>query len=181
MAPCRVREFHRIAAILLCSACLGVTAAPGGVTPSGFLVTHRIETRAEPAAVYAALGQPGKWWNADHTYSRNSANLTLRMSAGGCFCEAWDGSSVEHGRVILALPGKRLRLEGALGPLQDMAVSAILDFRIEPHGAGSAVTMTYRVRGSAEAALDKLADPVDAVMGDQLQRLGKYADASAGQ
>lgn len=168
----------RSIALAVSAACLPASAALSGVTPSGFLVTHRIETRAEPAVVFAALAQPGKWWNAEHTYSGNAENLRMRMAAGGCFCEAWERNSVEHGRVILALAGKRLRLEGALGPLQDMAVNAILDFRIEPHGGGSAVTMTYRVRGAADAALDKVASPVDKVMGDQLQRLGKYADAS---
>lgn len=171
----------RFAAILLVIACLDAHAALSGVAPSGFLVTHRFETRADPARVYAALGQPGKWWNAEHTYSRDAENLRMRLAAGECFCEAWEGNSVEHGRVILALAGKRLRLEGALGPLQDMAVNAILDFRIEPREGGSVVTLTYRVRGAAEAALDKLAAPVDNVMGDQLQRLGKYADASVAE
>ena len=171
----------RFAFALACALCLDAAAEVGGVTPSGFLVTHRIETRADPALVYAALGQPGKWWNADHTYSRNSENLRMRLAAGECFCEAWEGNSVEHGRVILALAGKRLRLEGALGPLQDMAVNAILDFRVEPRDGGSAVTMTYRVRGAAEAALDRIAAPVDNVMGDQLQRLAKYADSTAAE
>lgn len=172
----------RFALLILAAASLPVSAALSGVTPSGFLVTHRIETRVEPALVYAALAEPAKWWDAAHTYSGNSANLRMRLAAGGCFCEVWDRNSVEHGRVILALAGKRLRLEGALGPLQEMAVKAVLDFRIEPNaGGGSAVTLTYLVRGPAVAALDKVAAPVDKVLAEQLQRLGKFADASAAQ
>ncbi|HET9653279.1 MAG TPA: alpha/beta hydrolase, partial [Usitatibacter sp.] len=44
---------------------------------------------------------------------------------------------------------------------------------------GSAITMTYRVRGSEDAQLDKVAPAVDKVLGEQMQRLAAYIDASA--
>jgi len=150
---------------------LPASAAVSDVTPSGFLVTHRAETKAPPAALFEAIGQPSRWWSADHTYSRSAENMKMQLGAGGCFCETWDGNAVEHARVIAAMPGKWVRLQGSLGPLQAMAVTGILDFRIEPREAGSALTVTYRVRGSAEAELDRIAPAVDKVIGEQVQRL----------
>jgi pimeloyl-ACP methyl ester carboxylesterase len=41
--------------------------------------------------------------------------------------------------------------------------------------------MTYRVRGSAEAKLDKVAPAVDRVMVDQVQRLAAFVDAGAAE
>ncbi len=44
---------------------------------------------------------------------------------GGCFCELIpDGAGeIEHMRVIYTRPGVTLRLQGGLGPLQEVGVS----------------------------------------------------------
>ncbi|MBS0319693.1 MAG: ATPase, partial [Proteobacteria bacterium] len=63
------------------------------------------------------------------------------------------------------------RIEAALGPLQAMAVTGILSFTLKPDGAGTAVTMTYRVNGASGSALDKIAPAVDGMLGAQFQRL----------
>jgi uncharacterized protein YndB with AHSA1/START domain len=166
----------RLAAALACAASLPAMAATSGVTPSGFLVTHRVETGAAPEAVFATIGQPSRWWSAQHTWSGSAGNLRMRLVAQGCFCEVWEGNSVEHARVIAIQPPKRLRLEGALGPLQEMAVTGILDFRLEPRRSGTTLTVTYRIRGSADAALDRIAPAVDKVIGEQVQRLAALVD-----
>ena len=86
-------------------------------------------------SVYRELGQGRRWWDPAHTWSGSARNLKLEPKAGGCFCEKLaDGGSVQHGRVIFAQPGKLLRLEGALGPLQDMAVTGVLSFNLAPDG-----------------------------------------------
>lgn len=167
----------RIAALLAVVSALPAAAAVSGVSASAFLVTHKVETKAAPSAVFDALGQPAKWWDEKHTWSGSAENLHLRLVAGGCFCENWSRNAVEHARVIAVIPGKSLRLDGALGPLQEMAVTGILDFRLQPKDTGTALTVTYRVRGSADAALDKIAPTVDKVIGEQVQRLARLVDA----
>jgi hypothetical protein len=151
-------------------------AAVTSASPTSFVVRHVVEVRASARAAYDAIGDPGRWWSDGHTYSGQAANMRMELAAGGCFCERWGESSVEHARVILALPGKAVRLDGALGPLQDMAVSAILHFAIAGQDGRTTITATYRVRGAPEAALDKVAPAVDKVIGEQVQRLGAYLE-----
>ena len=150
-------------------------AETSGVSPSGFVVTHRAETKATPAEVYAAIGHPERWWNAEHTYSHDAANLGLSLTAGGCFCERWADGSVEHARVIYAARDRAVRLSGAFGPLQALAVDAVLTITIAAKDGRTTLQMTYRVSGNADAALDKLAQPVDGVLGDQFKRLESFA------
>lgn len=150
------------------------SAATNTATSSSYVVIHKAEIAAPPAAVYAALGQPDKWWSPSHTYSGSAANLKLEMRAGGCFCESWDGGSVEHGRVILALRNQMLRLEASLGPLQEKAVTAILTFELSAGESGKTrVQATYRVR-APEAGLNNTSDMVDKVIGEQLARLASH-------
>lgn len=160
---------------LALGASLPLAAATSEVTPQGYLVTHRAELAATPAAIYTALGQVGRWWNGRHTYSGKPENLVIDLRAGGCFCEHWDGNSIEHARVIYAARDKLLRLQGGLGPLQDMAVAAIMNYAIAPTEGKTTLTFTYRVRG-ADANLDKTAAVVDQVLGEQFERLVAYLE-----
>jgi hypothetical protein len=171
-------EFHtasRIATFLAFAATsVPSLAATSAVTPSGYLVTHTAELAATPAAAYSALAEIGKWWNGSHTYSGVAGNLALDLRAGGCFCETWgEGNSIEHARVIYAAPGKALRMEGGLGPLQDMAVAAIMNFAFATAEGKTVLTFTYRVRG-ADGNLDKTAAIVDKVLGEQVTRFAEY-------
>ena len=163
----------RRAALVLALAAAGlpVHAAVSEVTPAGFLVSVREEVPAGPQAAWDTLVQVNRWWNGQHSYSGDASNLSLEPRAGGCWCERWQGNSVEHGRVLYALPGKGLRIEGAFGPLQAMALNAVLTFKLEPAGEKTAIVVTYRVRGSPDAGLDNMAGSVDAVIGEQVKRL----------
>jgi hypothetical protein len=158
------------AAIVAAFPCAAKTS---DVTPSGFLATFHEALDASPAEAWIALTQVSRWWSADHTYSGNAANLALDAIAGGCWCERWEGNSVEHMRVVQALRDKALRLEGGLGPLQSMAVNGVLTFALAANGAKTTLTVTYRVRGSPDAGLDKVAEAVDAVVGAQVKRLAE--------
>ena len=166
-----------IVAVLLLP--LSAFATLSGVTPSAFVVTHKADLEVAPEPVYQAFGQVQRWWNPEHTYSGNAANLRVRLDAGACFCETWDKGSAEHARVIYVLRDRAVRMQGAFGPLQEMALNAVLELKVAPRTGGSTFTMTYRVRGSAEAALDKLAPIVDRVMVEQAQRLVAYVESSA--
>jgi hypothetical protein len=146
--------------------------------PNGFTISHTRDVAAAPDAVWKALVAVGTWWDREHTYSGNSKNLLLSPRAGGCFCETLErGGTIEHARVIYAQPPTTLRLSGALGPLQQLGVAGTLTFELKPEGKLTRVHMTYAVGGYAAGDLGKqLADPVDKVLGAQVERLKALFD-----
>lgn len=163
----------RILPCLLLPLSLSAVAEVKEATPSTFLLAYTAELEAPAPAAFDAIARLSEWWSPAHTYSGKSSNLSLDFRAGGCWCERWEGGAVEHARVVQVLKDRVVRLEGALGPLQAMAVPAIWHFEIKGSEGRSTVTMTYRARG-AEAGLDKLAPIVDKVMGEAF---GRYVAA----
>lgn len=163
---------------LLAGAPSAAYAEVKSASADGFAIEHQAQLAFPPERIYAALGQVGRWWNDEHTFSGKARNLSLPLQAGGCFCERWRDGSVEHGRVLYARNGQVLRLQSALGPLQDMALTGILAFTLEQQegekGKGTLLRLSYRVHGPSSQALDKLAPVVDGVLGDQFARLGRY-------
>jgi hypothetical protein len=150
--------------------------ATSDVSPSGFTVTLRHETRATPRQLYESLGRVDQWWNERHTYSGKASNLSLPLQAGGCFCERWGQSSVEHARVVYAAENSTLRLSGALGPLQALGVQGTLHFAFAEKDGRTTLEVGYRVAGHAGAGLDRLAGPVDSVLAEQARRLISFAE-----
>ena len=145
---------------------------------SGFTVKTTVTVNASPQRIYQDLLNIGAWWDKAHTYSGDAKNMTLVAQPGGCFCEKWAGGSLEHGRVINVSPNKLIRLSSALGPLQELAVNGTLTWSIEAakQGNGSTLTMTYAAGGYAPGGLDKLADIVDTVLGQQVKLLKAYSE-----
>ncbi|SEJ25520.1 Uncharacterized conserved protein YndB, AHSA1/START domain [Sphingomonas sp. OV641] len=143
------------------------------VHPGGFETAAVVSIAAPAERVWATLQSPALWWEPEHTYSGDSANLSLGAQAGGCFCERLPGSgSVEHARVIYIQPSQVLRLQGGLGPLQAEAVTGVLTFELLAQETGTTqVKMTYLVSGHLRAGSEKLAPLVDQVLTLQLQRL----------
>ena len=141
----------------------------------GFLIEHRYSIAAPAARVWESLLHPERWWPADHTWSGKRESLSLAADVGGCFCERWDGNAVEHGRVVLVMPGKMMRLDAALGPLQEMGVSGVITFALEEKDGATTLVATHRVTGDAAHKLDQLAPIVDRV--NALQFGGLAADA----
>lgn len=154
-------------------------AGTSEVTSASFVSSFHEELDATPAQAWIALVNIGGWWSASHTYSGDAANLSLEAAAGGCWCERWGENSVQHGRVLVAMPGKLLRVEGALGPLQAMGARGILSFHLSPRAGGTTLDVTYRVRATPDAALDKVASAVDKVLSEQVQRLAASAKQGA--
>jgi len=75
-------------ALLLVLAGAGpATAEVKSVTPNGFEVATTVTVAAPADRVYSALGEVGRWWSPSHTFSRDAANLSIELRAGGCFCE----------------------------------------------------------------------------------------------
>ena len=160
--------------IAVCALALLASAAPAVVVSSrdaGFVVRHEAQLAVPPAAAFAAFGRVGDWWDQAHTYSGDSRNLTLSMTAGGCFCEKLPGGGgVEHLRIAFIDPGKHVVLTGSLGPLLYEAVSGVMDATFEAAGTGTKVTLTYKAAGFANGGGDKLAPLVDQVIGQQFAR-----------
>lgn len=170
----------RVAAVVA-GLLLAGTASPSvrQAAADGFTVEHRFTIPAEPAVAWRVLAHPERWWPADHTWSGDPAHLSLEARAGGCFCERWQDASAEHARVVHVRPGALLRLDGALGPLQEMAVTGVLTVKLDATGPGTVATVTYRVSGDASHRLDGLAPAVDRVIGEQFGRFAALASQPA--
>jgi len=175
-------RWRRAAAALAAGlvALAGARAETSGVSTSGFVVTHRLDVKAPPARVLESLAQIGRWWNVEHSYSGQGRNLAIDLQAGGCFCERWDGGSVQHLQVVYVDRARHtVRLAGGLGPLQGRAVHGVMSIEAAaaPEGRTS-LTVTYRVFGPPDVGLEQSAGPVDGVIGDAAKRLAAHAEAA---
>ena len=148
----------------------------------GFTSKNAVIVEASAAEVYAALAEVDAWWHPSHTFSTDAANLSLEPRAQGCFCEKLpDGGSVRHMTVVAAMPGRMLRLLGGLGPLQGEAVNGTLTWEIGSEGEATTITATYAVHGYADGGLGGWAGPVDGVIRQQVERLGRYVDTGSAE
>lgn len=164
-----------VAGLLAAALPLAASAEVKSASPGGFLIEHRFSIAAPAAKVWESLQHPERWWPADHTWSGKRENLSLDARVGGCFCERWNDNSVEHGRVVMIMPGKMLRLDAALGPLQEMAISGVITVSLEEKDGTTTAVVTHRVSGDPSHKLDALAPIVDQVNGQQFG--GLAADA----
>ncbi|MCM8730817.1 SRPBCC family protein [Hephaestia sp. GCM10023244] len=150
------------------------------VATDSFELKTELTIAAPLDTVWATLGAPQTWWDKDHTYSGDSANLYLDRQATGCLCERLPGKgSVEHARIVFSQPPRVLRLVGGLGPLQREAVTATLTFTLEPDGDGTRATLEYVVGGYMRGGGETLAPAVDQVLVHQLDLMKAAAEATA--
>lgn len=160
------------------------TPVAAGVTSStanSFVIETVVTVEAPPQQVWEALRSPQRWWDPEHTYSGDSANLYMDAQATGCFCERTpkDKGSIEHAHVVYVAPGRMVRMVGSLGPLQAEAVVGTLSFKLDPAGGATRLTMLYVVGGHMRQGGEALAPLVDQVMTTQLARLKAAAEAPA--
>lgn len=151
----------------------------------GFSILHTAEVLAKPDDVWKRLLAPKDWWNPAHSWSGSTAGFYIDPQAGGCFCELFqekdkDGKlvtkgSVEHMRVVFGQPGKVLRMQGALGPLQAEAVTGTLTVAMEPlkNGAGTKLSFSYVVGGYMRFKTADIAPAVDKVLQEQFESMIK--------
>lgn len=154
---------------------------------AGFVVREVVEVPADNWATWAALIAPAKWWSSDHTWSGKAENLYIDSQATGCFCElmpvpagAPDGTrrgSVEHMHIIQSVPGKILRMKGALGPLQSEAAEAVLTVTLKTTPKGTRILWEYVVGGFMRQKPDVMTKAVDGMMSAQIASLGKLLGA----
>jgi uncharacterized protein YndB with AHSA1/START domain len=147
---------------------------------SGFTVRQSRVVAAPARTLWAALIRPGAWWSSNHTFSHDAHNLSLEAKPGGGWFETLpSGGGVRHLVVVNIDPPTLLRLEGALGPLQGLGVTGHLTFSLKAQGEATLITETYDAGGHAPGGLDKLADPVDRVLSEQLERLKTFVETGA--
>ena len=147
------------------------------VSPTGFEIKQTVEIAAPGAKVWAALIQPGQWWNSEHSWSGDARNLSLQAKAGGCWCEAIPpAGGAKHMTVIYVAPGQEMRLEGALGPFQFTGAAGHLDWKLAEKDGKTTLTWTFDAGGYVKGGIDKLAGPVDGVLGEQIGRLKRYVE-----
>lgn len=161
-----------VLSMVACPASAEVVSA----SATGLHVRETVQIVAPTDRAYAAFARLPSWWNKEHTYSGDSANLNFALTPGGCFCEKLkDGGGVEHMRITFIDPGKRVVLTGSLGPLLYEATSSVMDVQFERIAGGTKVTMDYRAAGFAEGGASKLAPLVDSVLAEQMARYRKFA------
>lgn len=184
-----LRTFIKLAGITGATLSLAVAAQPVSAEVTrqggdGFVVRHEVVVKADAKATWLALISPAKWWNKSHTWSGDSANLSLRPQAGGCFCEkipeladatriTLEGS-VEHMRVVQAYPESALRMRGALGPLQGEAVTGVLTIALSEKDQGTRIVWEYVVGGYMRYDIAEIAPAVDGMNGQQVNALADF-------
>lgn len=151
---------------------------------SMFVTRDSVVVKTDTLATWLMLIKPGEWWNSGHTWSGDAANLTLTPQGGGCFCELIPATptanspglagSARHMEVVLADPGKALRMRGALGPLQSEPVQGVLTITMKAADAGGTrIVWEYVVGGVLRYPPETISKAVDGVMS---QQLGGLAD-----
>lgn len=175
----RMRNVYGLVAVFFTLAVSG-TAAGTVVdsSPYGFSTVDTILIEATPDRVFEAVTRDiGSWWASDHTFSGNAMNLYMEAEPGGCFCERLDGGGgVRHMTVVYVDFGKKLRLAGALGPLQALGVTGAMTWDFTATGEKTNLIFTYIVGGYARGGLENWAAPVDGVLSAQVRRLKDYVE-----
>lgn len=174
-------QLRTVATALVASLLTTPAAAEVIESTSGGFATHdSAVVAADRPTVWEALMHPEEWWS--HTWSNDSANLSLDAQAGGCFCEAipaqgdWPAGSVEHMRVIMVMPGSALRMSGSLGPLQAEGLNGTLTVTLDDVEQGTRISWDYIIGGQARFPAAQIAPVVDGVqsqfLGGLVARLG---------
>ena len=141
-------------------------------SPDGFALHWEAPVMQSREALWDKLVTPSRWWSSDHTYSGDAANLTLELAPGGCWCETWDGGQIQHGRVLAVQPGKQLVISAPFGPMQSMAVNAVMTISIGETETGETMLIKdFVATGASFQKLDELAQVVHMVQGQAFKRL----------
>lgn len=156
---------------------LPANAAVSDRSAHGFTSAHELRINASPERVFQAFTiELSQWWNAEHSYSGEASNFYLETKAGGCFCERLAEGSVEHMRLVFVDAPTKIRMQGALGPLQTMGVAGHMEFEFADDSGTTLLRYRYVVGGYYAGGLDTLADAVDQVQLGQLLRLKLYVE-----
>lgn len=116
---------------LLAAAAILFAAAPAQAevvsrNENGFTLRFSTTAEIDPADIPGALQALPDWWEASHTYSGDSRNLSLDLTPGGCWCEKLpDNPTFDHGRTV-SVAADRIVFDAPFGPLRGKAAKAEL-------------------------------------------------------
>ena len=160
-------------------------AAVLDASASGFTLENQQDVPVDAGQAWSALvDEVDRWWPRDHTWWGEASRLSIEPRAGGCFCEVDETGrrQARHLQVVFADPGRTLRMEGGLGPLQGMGLHGVLEFRLQPlEQGGTRITLWYRAGGYTPDDLSAFAPIVDRVQGLQLGGLAAHLRAAGGE
>jgi uncharacterized protein YndB with AHSA1/START domain len=166
-----------IAAMLLGFGAIHATAEIADSAANGFTYKSTLNLQAAPDTVYQRLISIGNWWGSDHTFSGDAHNMSIDARPMGCWCEKLpDGGGVRHMQVVMVMPGKMLVMTGGLGPLQSIAATGSMSFKLSPDQGGTRLEITFAVVGYLPAGMNTWAAPVDQVLTQQFTRLKNYIE-----
>jgi uncharacterized protein YndB with AHSA1/START domain len=145
---------------------------------SGFTVKTSLNIKAAPDEVYRKLVHDiGEWWNSAHTFSGDAHNLSIEDRLGGCFCEKLPNNGFMRDlEVVTVMPGKRIVMSGALGPLQSVAATGSMQIQVTAADGGTKLEVVYTVTGYQSKGMNTWAAPVDMVLAEQFTRLKNYIE-----
>ncbi len=156
---------------------LSAAAEVVDVGPDGFKVEHETYIEADRAAVWRAALDIGSWWSDDHTISGDAGRMSIDPRPMGCFCEMLGPTDgVAHLTVTTVSTNSMLRMTGGLGPLGVMGASGnmIWEFSDVEGEDMTFVKFSYAVGGYYEGGIASMAEPVDFVIGEALNRLKQH-------
>lgn len=167
-----------LAALVLLLTPASLRADIADSSAAGFTVKVTIHIQATPGDVYRRLVyNVGDWWSPAHTFSGDSRALTIDNHAPGCFCEKLPNlGTASHMEVVMAAPGEKLVMRGAMGPLQPLAVTGVMSIQLSPDAAATKLVVTYAAGGYLPTGLNSWAAPVDSVLTEQFTRLKNYVE-----
>ena len=148
--------------------------------PNGFSLDEKYQVKAAPDKVYEAMIQPSRWWSSAHTFSGDAKNMTFDARAGGCWCETLpNGGSVLHMTIVNIVPGKLVRLRGALGPFQSTGMEGAMNVIFTPKNGGTELEVSYNLGGYVNGGFDVLATSADGVLNLQFYRLKQLIETGS--
>lgn len=151
---------------------------------NGFQIKMTIPCEAKSDVVYDSfVNHVGDWWDASHTYTQDAKNLAIEARPHGWFIEKLpDGGFVRHFGIAYLAPGKTIRMDGGMGPLQEHGVAGSMTINFKPtDNGGSVIDLTYNVGGfmpGGEKTIKQWSPLVKQVITGQMQRLRDYAEKS---
>jgi len=168
--------------ILVAAAMLLSSAAEAKVTAqsaSGFAIAQEADLKVSPQQAFDAFVAIGKWWDMDHSYTHDGANMHMDLKPGGAWYETLPGGGyVTHLTIAQAAPGERLVLTGGLGPLAYMGVNGALTINFEKTAQGAHVKLSYAVGGFDPGEFKVMSKAVDGVWTAQFARYQAFANGA---
>ncbi len=126
------------------------TTATAEVVESGAMtmkIKEVIELAAPVDRAYASFLKIGSWWDKEHTFSGDAANLSLDARPGGCFCETLpNGGGVLHLTVVFIAPNQRVTLSGALGAAANDRSHGSAELLVRPEAVAGPTRIAGRTR-----------------------------------